>query len=245
MSAPKYVITERSSNAKTGPIPVTTSSRETCPSACPFKGNGCYAEAGPLARIWNRLTATNAGERFPNGVSGSIAVRGLADLVEMIRRFPGMLWRHNQAGDLHGVDKFTICGATLRAIVKANKAVKARGFTYTHYPVLGSAPFAVKNRKAIEHANKNGFTVNLSGNSLAHADKLAALSIAPVVSVVPDSVTADTVTPAGRRVVICPATVRENVDCMRCGMCQVAARDFIIAFPAHGTSKRKASEVAA
>lgn len=243
MNEPKYIVTRRSSNAKTGPIPVTTSSRDTCPTVCPFKGNGCYAEAGPLARLWSALTRTDAGATFPVGASGKIKVASLADLVAAIATFGrGMLWRHNQAGDLHG-DKLSLCAPTMAAIVKANKAAGARGFTYTHYPVLGSAPHAVHNRKVIKEANRRGFTVNLSANSLAHADKLAALAIGPVAAVVPEHVKADTVTPQGRKVVICPATIRDNVDCVSCGMCQLG-RDWIIAFPAHGTGKRKASEVA-
>jgi len=44
----KFHIVEKSSNRKTGPIPVTTSPVETCPTSCPLKNNGCYAEGGPL-----------------------------------------------------------------------------------------------------------------------------------------------------------------------------------------------------
>jgi len=51
------------------------------------------------------------------------------------------------------------------------------------------------------------------------------------------------VTPAGRKVVVCPATIRDDVSCASCQLCQ-RQRDFIIGFPAHGTSKKKASAIA-
>jgi hypothetical protein len=45
----RFHLTRVSSNAKTGKIPVSTSSKATCPATCPFMGNGCYAASGPLA----------------------------------------------------------------------------------------------------------------------------------------------------------------------------------------------------
>ena len=52
--------TAKSSNKKTGPMPVSTTSSETCPTTCPFKGNGCYAESGPLAFLWHGLDKAGA-----------------------------------------------------------------------------------------------------------------------------------------------------------------------------------------
>ena len=93
----------------------------------------------------------------------------------------------------------------------------------------------------------NGFTVNLSGNNLAHADELADLNIAPVACVLPADHKGNTVTPKGRKVVQCPATREgskfEKVSCATCKLCSLQ-RDFIIGFPAHGGSKRKASAIA-
>lgn len=240
----RYLITLKSSNKKTGPIMVTTSDQATCPSVCPYKANGCYADAGPLKRLWDALSRTAAGDTFPNGPSGKIRVSGLPELLTAISRQCGALWRHNQAGDLPH-DKGRIDNATLAAIATANATAKARGFTYTHHAVLGNSPLAAHNRGAIGGAVSMGFTVNLSGNNLAHADKLAALELAPVVAVVPSTVNADTTTPKGRKVKICPATQSDHVTCYNCGLCQLADRDYIIAFPAHGTTVKKADKVAA
>ncbi len=57
--------TRVSSNAKTGPIPVTTTSEETCPVSCPLKRNGCYADAGPLALFWRKHGWTPPSEGMP------------------------------------------------------------------------------------------------------------------------------------------------------------------------------------
>ena len=214
-----------SRNVKTGPIPVSTTSAESCPSACPFNNaNGCYAASGPLAIHWRKVT---------NGLSGDSYGAFLDKVSRLIK---GQLWRHNQAGDLIG-EGDTLDVQALALLVKANKG--KRGFTYTHKPLASQIE-----RDAIRDANKGGFTVNLSGNTLAHADSLADLGIAPVVVVLPHDATSNTTTPKGRKVVVCPATQRDDVSCASCGLCALQ-RDAIVGFPAHGPSKRKASAIAA
>lgn len=218
----QVALTLKSRNAKTGPIPVSTTSAATCPTACPFNsGGGCYAAFGPLKIFWDKVTSLAAGMSWKAFLA---AVKALPE---------GTLWRHNQAGDLPGPANVIDLHA-MSDLVKANSG--KRGFTYTHKPTS-----IVENRLAIEYANRNGFTVNLSGNNLTHADTLADLGIGPVVAVVPHDVTQNTTTPKGRKVVICPATQRDDVSCMTCKLCAVATRDFIVGFPAHGPAKRKAS----
>lgn len=123
-----------------------------------------------------------------------------------------------------------------KKVLKEN--IGKRGFTYTHKPLATSAE-----RDAIQQANKEGFTVNLSGNNPTHADTLADMGIAPVVTVLPADATENTYTPKGRKIVVCPATQRDNVSCATCKLCAVAKRDVIVGFPAHGTSKRKADAI--
>jgi hypothetical protein len=105
-----------------------------------------------------------------------------------------------------------------------------RGFTYSHHRDAASIDW-------IRHANAWGFTVNLSANDLNDADYLADQSAGPVVVVLPSTTTANTTTPAGRAVVICPATQRDDVSCATCQLCQ-RQRAAIVGFPAHGTKKR-------
>lgn len=220
-------LTPVSRNVKTGPIPVSTTSAESCPSACPFNNankGGCYAESGPLAIHWRNVTQGKAGDMY-------------GAFLDKIARLPkGQLWRHNQAGDLIGQgDSLDIQALSL--LVRANKG--KRGFTYTHKPLTTEAE-----KDAIKQANANGFTVNLSGNNPAHADALADMGIGPVVTVLSADATQNTTTPKGRKIVVCPATQRDDVSCATCKLCAVASRDVIVGFPAHGTSKRKASAIA-
>ena len=223
-SAFRFQLTLVSSNEKTGPIPVSTTSANTCPDVCPFKKHGCYADAGPLALHWDKVSK---GER------GGF----LEDFTLSIKKLPkGQLWRHNQAGDLPG-ENDVIDAPAFRAIIAANKGRK--GYTYTHKPMDDA------NKALVKEANESGFTVNLSGNNLKHADKLKALGIAPVTAFLPDNAPDKGVTPAGHRWIACPAQTRENVNCASCKLCAVANRGIIIGFKAQGRSKKKAMAASA
>lgn len=222
-----YHMTLRSRNEKTGPIPVSTSSAKTCPPSCPFnRGGGCYAAGGPLAMHWAKVTSGERGESF-------------ASFLDSIVRLPDdALWRHNQAGDLPGFGD-AIDADALASLVEANGG--RRGFTYTHKPVT-FGPHADANAAAVYAANRGGFTVNVSANNLADADAKAELGIGPVVVVLPADQQAKTLaTPEGRKVIVCPATYRDDVTCSSCGLCANVWRNVIVGFPAHGSSKRKAS----
>lgn len=220
-----YHLTPVSSNSKTGPIPVSTSHKETCPSACPLKAKGCYAAGGPSNIHWK---AVSEGKRGVDWEQFLLQVRA-------IRR--GSLWRHNQAGDLPGKDN-TIDGIALMELTTANKGRK--GFTYTHYPVIGNE----HNRVVVSAANAGGFTVNLSGNNITHADELKALNIAPVVTILPMDAPNVQVSPAGNKVVACPAEKSDKINCANCGLCQIADREYIIGFRAHGVSKKTVDLIA-
>lgn len=210
-----------SGNSKTGPIPVSTTSAESCPDACPLKKAGCYAEGGPLWMHWKKVTA---------GEKGTTWQRFLA----LIRDLPrGTLWRHNQAGDLPGVGD-QIDAEMLQELTVANKG--RRGFTFTHKPV-GEGHAA--NTQAVAAAVAAGFMVNLSADNLAEADELADLGIAPVVVVLPAEAEGPLLTAQGRTVVICPAQTTRNVTCARCQLC-AKDRKAIVGFRAHGSRKRVA-----
>lgn len=234
------VWTARSVNAKTGPIPVSTTSKDSCPADCAFQGQGCYAESGPLGFIWKGATNAGPNATFKNG-NGTVATRDWDYLCKQVRSLlPTQLWRHNQAGDLPHVGG-KVDRVALEQLATANKG--KRGFTYTHHNVLQDSD----NRETVRRANEAGFTINLSGNNLAHADALADLGVAPVVCVLPAAVQGNVKieTPRGRRVVVCPATYRDDVSCLSCKLCQKRDRTCIVGFPAHGASKRKADAASA
>jgi hypothetical protein len=163
------------------------------------------------------------------------------DLVAGVNALPqGQLWRHNQAGDLPGENNEIDCNALIE-LVDANKG--KRGFTYTHKPVTGYGTIPMNNRDAIRHANANGFTINLSADNLAEADELKALNIGPVVTIAPIDAPEKFATPQGHKVIVCPAQSRDDVSCKDCGLCAIANREAIIAFRAHGVSKKKAEAI--
>lgn len=221
-------LTLKSRNAKVGPIPVSTTDKASCAPSCPFKGKGCYAEGGPLAIHWAKLS---------NGTMPT--AMGWDALCDSVKALPeGQLWRHNQAGDLPH-DGGVIDRRKVEDLYFAN--VGRKGFTYTHHDMTITA-----NANTVFDANRAGFTVNVSANTLAHADELVDLEIGPVVAVLP----ADhdhmekTFTPKGRRVVTCPATYREGVSCASCALCAIADRKVIVGFPAHGARKKAANAIA-
>lgn len=221
-AARAYKLTLRSSNSKTGPIPVSTSSSDTCPTSCPLlANNSCYAKHGPLAIQWRKV---DRGEH----------AKHWGDFLRDVHALPdGQLWRHNQAGDLPG-DGDEINFQMLIELVEANRG--KRGFTYTHKPVRNRG----LNNAIVRWANQNGFTINLSSNDLTEADRLAELDIGPVVTLLPSNAAKNETleTPDGRTVVPCPATYQDDVSCASCQLCQ-RQRAVIVGFPAHGSGKRR------
>jgi len=216
--------TRVSSNSKTGPIPTTMTSSDSCPAACPLQGNnGCYASYGMVGLHWRK---TDNGEHVTDW-------QGLCDNVKALPK--GQLWRMNVAGDLPHENQF-IDELMLSGLIYANKGKK--GFTYTHHDMS-----IAHNRAVIENANSRGFTVNLSANNLQHVDELKALNIAPVVTLMPEDAPKVSTTPAGHTVIICPATYREDIQCANCGICAEPQRKAIIGFPVHGSGKKKAHKV--
>ncbi len=245
-----------SQNAKTGPIPVSIIERASCWPGCALYENGCYAETGALALHWDRVS---------RGLAGGSWSEFCAKIASLQ---PGRLWRLAQAGDLPGCGP-EIDGAFLQELVAANTGKNAIAFT--HKPVLGDDPVAVENRRLIAAAIKAGFTVNLSADNPAHADRLAALGMAPVVTVLARAYArkavrhrfkrrrdewAETIgewrdrtaslpryTPAGRRIAICPATYTD-ATCKSCGA-GARVRDAVIGFPAHGAWRQVEAATAA
>ena len=122
----------------------------------------------PSACIWDRVSRGLAGGSWSEFCAKVAALR------------PGRLWRYAQAGDLPGYGP-QIDGTLLEELVAANTGKNVIAFT--HKPVLGDDPVAVENRRLIATAIKAGFTINLSADNPAHADRLAELGIAPVVTV--------------------------------------------------------------
>lgn len=222
----QYHLTAKSSNTKTGKIPVSTTSRDSCPNSCPLKDKACYGDSGfHLSMHWTKVSDSERGI-------------GFATFCESIAKIkPGQLWRHNQAGDLPGVNE-TIDLRKLAQLVTANGASK--GFTYTHKK---RALRTAKGLKAVKDSNSKGFTINVSADNDSEVDEFRAKGLPVAVVVAEDS--QGYTTSGGNKVKICPAQLseRKNADgtfkvtCKSCGLCQLANRPHVVGFRAHGTKK--------
>jgi len=214
-----------STNAKTGPIAMITMTRETCAWDCPFREGACFAEGGPLRIHWDKVTRGERGESW-------------SALCVSVSRLPlKIMIRYAQAGDLPGD------GVILDRDAVYEMAIAAKGkqmFGYCHYPMSFDW-----NATTVEEATRMGFVINVSANSLEHADELKGLVRVPVVAVLPrDYPHTGGFTPAGHRVVVCPAQTRDNVTCQTCALCSSPKRKSIIGFLAHGSRARQAEAVA-
>lgn len=222
MANHRYHLARLSANKKLGGIPASVSSKGTCPPNCALQGNGCYAESGPMSIHWVAVS---------NGTRGT----DLDEFCAQIRTLPKyQMWRHNQAGDLPGTDGVLDTHA-MHKLVSANRG--RHGFTYTHYD-----PLHPDNANLIEYANGQGFTVNLSAETLEQADVFADAGVGPVVTLLPIDQTQPTVTPDGRHVIVCPASTG-TTTCALCGICAKSDRKAIVGFPAHGSGAKKAQKV--
>ena len=218
-------------NAKLGDIPSSITSRGTCPPSCAFFESGCYAEFHLLAHHWKRVG--EKGDRWPEFLA---SVRALP---------PGQLWRHNTAGDLPG-DGEDIDAQLLEDLVLANRG--RRGFSFSHKTGPEHWPL-------LQWANLAGFTINLSANSLEHADALFAARVpehglddltaaGPVAVVLPsDAPVRGNRTPAGRHITVCPAQTDAHLTCETCQLCANPNRRTVISFLAHGQDRAHVSNL--
>lgn len=213
----------RKANRKTGPACVTSYlSSDTCPSDCAMaRTRACYAKNDNVAIHWRRLDT---------GAWGASFVQFLDTLAETPTA--GLIYRGSVAGD-QPPDP-----AAFRAYVARAARFKV-AFSYSHAwrrPELA---------REFRSACALGFTINASCETLADVDAAFAAGLPAAVVRAPDMPKVE-VTPAGRRVVRCPAFAGD-VSCSTCGngrpLCARPERDFAIGFPAHGATAKRALPV--
>lgn len=198
----------------------TRTNEESCSPTCHFKGQGCYAEFGPLSWQWRKANATGM-------------VWG--DFCRWVKSLPaGTIWRHNDAGDLPHTNG-TIDRELCLELARANKG--RLGYTYTHHNVYGSSLQARKNRNTLRRLRRLGFVVSLSTESGAQADAAFDMGIGPVVLVVESDSAEQGHTPKGRRWFVCPHQLGKVASCVECRICALPGRLGIVAFQAHGVKR--------
>ena len=218
--------TKVSSNAKTGPIAVSMTESKSCPDTCQLKTSGCYAKTSFVGMQWRQLD---------NGTHGM----EWKDFISELSSLPyGSIFRHNVAGDLPHVNGRIDAVKILQIVMASNKK---HGFTYTHHDMRNPDNLAL-----VLGANKKGFTINASCDNLTQVDYAMSLGI-PTVTILPEVSDKVTYTPAGNKVVTCPATYNDKIQCSNCGsgrpLCARADRTYAIGFPVHGIGKKKAEKV--
>ena len=188
-------------------------------------GNGCFGENFHLNLHWKKVSGGQRSQTWD----------AFCSMVRKMRK--GQIWRHNQAGDLPGVND-KIDSEMMAQLVSANKG--RDGFTYTHKPLTD------ENLAEIRLANAGGFTVNISANSIRDAVIIRKTHPdLPVVCVLDSKTVGKVQTVDGVRIVTCPASLRDDVTCYDCGLCQRADRDYVIGFPAHGSRVKKVDAIVA
>jgi hypothetical protein len=206
----------RSGNIKTGEIFVLSTSSNSCPTTCAFY-EACYAASGNSRMHWQYTD-----RQLAQGADWALA---------MIRQFKkGELWRLNETGDLPH-DNGTIDAEFVAKLANAQKGM--RGFTYTHHVL------SPENIATLQSAKRDGFTVNVSCETMAQADRALALGLPAVIVLPRGKVAKGATTPGGNPIRQCPATLEGSaIQCETCGICQRPDRKTIVGFPAHGASAK-------
>lgn len=228
-----YHLSPLSSNAKTGPIAVSTTSSDSCPPSCPLIDSGCYAKGGPLAMHWRATGEAKGSKKGARGLT-------LEQFTSAIRYYlnPGQLFRLNQAGDLPGVgenvDVFALDVIRYAIIEKG-----AHAFTYTHKKSV-QAKVAVKRNNSANVPTQTGkLVINVSADTMQEAVELYREGF-PATVVVPEDFESQKVN--GVNVAVCPAQLSDTVTCATCKACAIQDRQSIIAFRVHGAMKGRASK---
>lgn len=212
-----------SSNKKTGPIAVTTTSKNSCSASCGMR-EVCYAASGPLALHWNAVS---------NGSRSSEWRKHLADLESLPFGSP---LRLNQAGDLVASASGRLSRAFLNGLLAVVKSRRLQAWTYTHHDhTLG------ENGKLLRRANREGLRINISTETEESADRAIASGLPAVLAVSSEETRTVWRTPARNLVKVCPAQLRDT-DCNRCMLCHKRGSKVIIAFLAHGSRKSRANQ---
>ena len=215
--AAHYKLVDLSLNIKTGPMPAVYASKATCPLSCALYAL-CYAKQGPTNIHFD--TASNG--------------KAFADLLAWIATLPLRMWRYGVAGDLPG-DGVTLCRESVLKIAKANK--RRPVLAYTHYPVT------LENLETVKAANKAGFGLNVSCDTLEDIKTARAAGV-PVVTYTANDDTRKAWTDDGIKFVTCPNQAsKAKPQCIDCTLCAKSGRDCVVVFRAHSSKKAQITGV--
>ena len=236
----KIILFPRSSNAKTGNIIQSYSSRATCPEKCPLKAGGCYAEGYYTRKLWDRCDNPEDPRHVANYDQLRLAL--LEATIQHIKSSPIVLFRHNVAGDVAIEGTSVIDIKRVNALADAVKYVNTLfpdsliGYTYTHCEISEYAA------GIIHKAASDGFLINASCETVSEVMQAKALGINTVITSVNPEETKKALKASGIVGVQCPAQTHADRNCKECRLC---ARDgkITVIFGIHGNTAKKAAKV--
>lgn len=214
----------KSGNRKTGSIPVTYRPMTTCPTDCPFLPTGTIGGCYGTGRLFG-MAAKH---------SGKIDVESATWKVRLGKERGARYLRDRVVGDVvtpeGTLDREYIAGITQVAL--ANKLVP---FGYTH-------AWKQFTEQDMSFLLDSGYVMNASTETHEDAERAIA---AGMQAVIVDDDTPEGSIVAGRRLVTCPAEVRDDVSCASCGLCAKPNRTVLIRFTTHGIARAKARRAVA
>lgn len=223
----QFHISLESNNSKVGKMVVTTSPRQTCPDACPYKNNGCYGDNYGVNFMWNALSRGT----YSTGLSWK-------NFISKIKKLPlGSKGRHNQVGDMPGENSVLDSRKSLE-LAKAFSSDKKQFFTFTHKELTR------KNINTIKRCNDLGFTINISCDTPAKA-VMAVEAGLPAVLVKEKSEERYGTLPNGHPTMVCPnqwlkAKENKTLTCKDCMLCyKNSPKRPVIVFWPHGSQEKK------
>lgn len=207
-------VVARSSNTKTGNIPVTYRDMdETCPRECPFFNNGCYGD-GRIKGI---------ARKHAKQVTQESALSTLSKRDKAARYL-----RDRVVGDILTDGKIDMDYVLGIAAVARQSSLIAFGYTHAWRRLT---------KRMIKSIAASGYVMNASCETVEDVQEaLAALMPAVITN---DDIDDGTVI-SGKRVITCPAQTRDDVTCASCGLCAKPDRKVVIRFLVHGASKNRA-----
>ena len=223
LSSARFHLSRVSKNKKTGPIPVTTTSRNSCPPTCAMRP-ACYGMLGPLALHWDRVSDGSRGKGWRDHLNDLLTLPFCSPL------------RLNQVGDLPASNG-RLSRRYLVQLITAVRLRKLQAWTYTHHD-----PTKGENAALLRRAFRSGLTVNVSTESVEAADRAIAADLPATITVPSTEQRTTWRTPDGNLVMVCPAQRRET-DCSQCMLCHKRGKRVVIAFTAHGTRKATADQL--
>ena len=216
---PAAIAVETSTNAKLGPVSATYASQASCPLSCPWLGNGCYAERGPVGFQTRRLNRSAVRSALRIAEAEARAIDALTG---------DRLLRLHVVGDAR-------TDAAARVLAAAARRYSSRG----NVPRRGRKVWGYTHAWRTVSRKSWGECISILASVETVRDAWHAMAQGYAAAIVVSTFERETAYPIdGTTVVPCPNQTRE-VTCWECGLCRddkrLRAAGLVIAFEAHGT----------